>query len=117
MVLAGLVLMFGSILWIATGSAAQPTQPVFSTPATLAEPVGALPTMSANRIPNPEIERVSLEDAKAAFDSQQAIFLDVRGDPYYQSGHVAGALSISVADLPSRMSELNKNAWIIPYCT
>ncbi len=77
----------------------------------------AQPTPQPLAGPHPEIPRVALKDAKAAFDQKQAVFVDVRGDPYYSQGHIQGALNISLDDLPNRLGELNKNDWIITYCT
>jgi rhodanese-related sulfurtransferase len=72
-------------------------------------------------IPTPasleQVERVSLTDAKAAFDAGSAVFLDVRDSSAYNLSHIAGALSIPINDLPSRLSELNPSTWIITYCT
>jgi 3-mercaptopyruvate sulfurtransferase SseA len=63
------------------------------------------------------VQRVSLEDAKAAFDSGSAVFLDVRDSSLYAANHIPGAVNIPLDELPTRMSELNPQDWIIPYCT
>jgi hypothetical protein len=63
------------------------------------------------------ILRVNLPDAKQAYDSGSAVFLDVRDESSFKSEHIPGALSIPLNDLPARESELDPNAWIIPYCT
>ena len=65
----------------------------------------------------PEIERVSLEDAKAALDAGTAVFVDVRGADAYNMSHIPGSLSIPLAELESRLGELGPNQWIITYCT
>lgn len=65
----------------------------------------------------PEIQRVSLEDAKAALDTNTAVFVDVRDASSYAASHVPGALSIPLADLDDRLGELNAADWIITYCT
>lgn len=72
---------------------------------------------TTQRIPLPEIERISLKDAHAVHEIGSAVFLDVRGSEYYQRGHIPGALSIPEDELPSRIGELSKDAWIITYCT
>ena len=64
-----------------------------------------------------EIQRVSLEESKTAFDNGEAIFLDVRSASSYATGHVPGASSIPLAELQSRIGELNRDQWIITYCT
>ena len=65
----------------------------------------------------PEIARVSLEDAKAAFDSGEAVFVDVRSKDSYDQSRIKDALSIPLNDLQTRMGELDPNQWIITYCT
>lgn len=65
----------------------------------------------------PEIERVSLEEAKTALDSGIAVFVDVRGVDTYATRHIPGSLSIPLAELESRLGELDPNQRIITYCT
>jgi hypothetical protein len=67
--------------------------------------------------PFPGVRRVSLEDAKAALDSRSAIFVDVRGDDVYAMSHIPGAVSIPLDQLETRLSELDREKWIITYCT
>jgi 3-mercaptopyruvate sulfurtransferase SseA len=64
-----------------------------------------------------QVQRVSLEDAKAAFDAKKAIFIDVRDSGSFNQAHILGAVLIPVSDLESRMDELDPKSWIIPYCT
>lgn len=69
------------------------------------------------RIPYPKIERISAEDAKAAFDMGAALFVDVRGKGWYDMEHIPGALSMPEDDLYMRLHDLDSTAWIIPYCS
>jgi hypothetical protein len=64
-----------------------------------------------------QVQRVSLQDAKKAFDAGTAVFLDVRDSSSYATSHIPGALLISITDLDASMGELNPKSWIIPYCT
>ena len=78
------------------------------------------PTSATNQnanIPFPEVERVSVQDAKAAFDAGTAVFVDVRGDDLFNTGHIPGAISIAENEMGTRFSELDPNDWIITYCT
>jgi flagellar basal body-associated protein FliL len=68
-------------------------------------------------VPNPQIQRVDLTSAKGAFDDGTAVFVDVRGQVYYQDGHIPGAISIPLDQLEERLDELNKDDWILLYCT
>jgi hypothetical protein len=42
---------------------------------------------------DPQIERISLGEAKIAFENQQALFLDVRSAESYAAGHIPGAIN------------------------
>lgn len=63
--------------------------------------------------------RVSVEDAKAALDGGEAIVVDVRSADDYAASHIVGAINIPLTDLESNPANLNldKNQWIITYCT
>jgi hypothetical protein len=123
MVVFGALLMVGALLWLfvatrqsATQAALPPTQVVsLVTPVT---PVAALVAPVATpAIPYPEIKRISVGDAKAAYELKSAVFIDVRGEPYFSEEHIPGAISMTYDEMSSRMGELDKNAWIITYCT
>jgi 3-mercaptopyruvate sulfurtransferase SseA len=62
-----------------------------------------------------QVERVPLDDAKAAFESGKAVYLDVRASSSFEASHIPGAVSIPLNDLPTRMGELDPGSWIIPY--
>jgi hypothetical protein len=64
-----------------------------------------------------EAVRLSLEDAKTAFDDGSAVFLDVRSRSAYATTHIPGAVSIPLAELKPRIAELDPSQWIITYCT
>ena len=102
MIAAGVILMLGSVAWFvnANGSGAEVTT---STP--------------AMRMPHPDIPRISVGDAKAAFDLGNAVFIDTRGEPYFSQGHIPGAVTITEDELPERLDEFNPSDWIITYCT
>jgi len=68
-------------------------------------------------IPYPQVVRVSVQDAKVAFDAGTVVFVDVRGADLYNAGHIPGALEIAEDEIESRLSELNPSDSIITYCT
>jgi len=76
-------------------------------------------SFSSSKIPSQpaDVARVSLAEAKAALDAGSAVFLDVRSAGAFADSHVAGAINIPEAELPDRLGELDKQAWIITYCT
>jgi len=100
----GLVLIVGALAWL-----------LFSANTTSFTETG--PEFVTVRGPHPDIPRVSLEDAKEAFNNGDAVFLDVRGDDAYAISHIPGAISISENDLVNRFNELSPSDWIITYCT
>lgn len=77
----------------------------------------AAQSTSTQNIPEPQVKRVSLADAKAAFDSKAAVFVDVRDPDSYKAGHIPGAVNIPVEEIQTRYKELDASRWIITYCT
>ena len=123
-----LVLIIGSILIITVGTllilsaipAGSPAAPAPQTVPQAAIPPAAAPQSAPTtpaEVPYPEIVRISLGDAKAAYELKQATYLDVRDADSYASGHIPGALSIPLNDLETRLKELDPNAWLLTYCT
>ena len=92
---------------------AEPTQPVISTL--------ELPQGQDNNLPQTEagVPRVTVEDAKAALDSGEAIIVDVRSPDAFAEDHVTGAISIPLGEFEGNIANvpLDKDQWIITYCT
>ncbi len=105
LVIAGLLLVAGVIYWQVTRTERGRAAAI------------ATETIVQENIPAPEIERVSLEDAIAAYESKTAVFVDVRDADSYANGHIPGAINIPLGQLESRAGELDKNRWIITYCS
>ena len=122
-----LVLIVGSILIITVGTLLILSAVPAGTPATPAPsvPQASVPQASAPQaapaapaeLPYPEIVRVSLGDAKAAYDLKQAVYLDVRDADSFANSHIPAAVSIPLNDLETRLKELDPQAWILTYCT
>jgi hypothetical protein len=70
-----------------------------------------------DQLPFPTVPRISVDDAHAAWQAQQAVFVDVRSAGQYAATHIAGAKSIPLDELESRLNELDKGQTIITYCT
>lgn len=66
-----------------------------------------------------EVPRVSLEAAKAALDSGAAILVDVRSPNAFEASHAAGAISVPLGEIERNITglPLEKDQWIITYCT
>jgi rhodanese-related sulfurtransferase len=64
--------------------------------------------------------RVTLADAKQAFDRKEAVFVDARSVSEYVAGHIPGAVNLPVSEFESRglevLKDVPKDARIITYC-
>ena len=86
-------------------------------PATPPPVISAATSAAPSDVPYPDVIRVSVGNARAAQELKQAVFVDVRDKAQYAQSHIAGALSIPLSEFESRLNELNKDQWIITYCT
>ena len=64
-----------------------------------------------------QVVRVSLADAKNAYDHKLAIFVDARFKAEYETSHIKGALYFGDFELKAASPNFDKNQWIITYCT
>lgn len=62
------------------------------------------------------LEPVSREELLARARSGSVVVLDVRPRQEYRAGHIAGAVSIPVAELPRRLRELPARKEVVAYC-
>ena len=98
------------------GAPAAPAATATSPPPTAAAPPPPTSTLTPQDSQFPEVARVSLADAKAAFDEGSAIFVDVRDPSYFEIEHIRGAINVYYMRLDEHMGELDKQEWIITYC-
>lgn len=80
--------------------------------------------MTANAANNPaqpapadDAARISLEDAKKAFDEGNVVFVDTRAESAYKTEHVKGAINIPAEAFQTRYAEVPKDKKIIAYCS
>jgi 3-mercaptopyruvate sulfurtransferase SseA len=89
-----------------------------SAPTQIIEPVF---TQSQGDLPQTEaaVPRVTVEEAKVALDSGAAVIVDVRSQSAYDTSHIAGALFIPLGAFETDIAnlDLDKEQWIITYCT
>jgi predicted sulfurtransferase len=71
----------------------------------------------ANHESEKDAPRISLEDAKKAFDSGEAIFIDTRSDASFKNEHVKGAINITSSDFEDKYKNVPKDKKIIVYCS
>ena len=77
------------------------------------------PTPAVTPTPTPpeDAPRISLADAKKAFDDGGALFVDARAAEAYKLEHIKGAINITSATLDARLKDLPPNKKIIVYCS
>ena len=63
-----------------------------------------------------DLEPVSREELLERVRSGSAVVLDVRPLEEYLAGHIAGAVSIPVAELPRRLRQLPSRKEVVAYC-
>ena len=87
-------------------------------PTQVTEPVSTQPQANLPET-DAQVSRVPVDQAKAAFDGGQAVIVDVRGAEAYARSHIAGALEVSLSAIQTDPANLplDKNKWIITYCT
>jgi 3-mercaptopyruvate sulfurtransferase SseA len=102
--LAVILAMPGADARLQTKPAETPAPPAAAQPAPPADPLAAVP-------------RISAADAKKALDSGKAVLVDVRALGAYQAEHAKGSKNIPVDELYARTGELPKDKQIIAYCT
>jgi 3-mercaptopyruvate sulfurtransferase SseA len=106
------------ILTTAACNAIAPTVEPTQTAVVIIEPTTP-PQKSSLPANEASVPRVEVEKAKAAFDSGEAIIVDVRSKQAYDASHVAGAINIQLGEFETNINglTLDKNQWIITYCT
>lgn len=67
--------------------------------------------------PVDDVHRISIAEARAAFQSGKAVIIDVRGESAYKAGHIKGSKVIAVDEIGARSSELPTDKTIILYCS
>lgn len=68
-------------------------------------------------IPYPDVQRITVADARARYDAGQATFVDVRDTEAYAAAHIPESLLLPLAELEAGIHSLSRDAEIITYCT
>jgi rhodanese-related sulfurtransferase/DNA-binding transcriptional ArsR family regulator len=55
-------------------------------------------------------------DLESALYAGEAVLIDVRPSIEFQAGHIVGALSVPIGELPQRLDTLPKDKTIVAYC-
>ena len=66
-----------------------------------------------------DVPRVSIEETLVAITAGAAVIVDVRSPGNYADGHIEGAINIPLSDIETNPAGLglDKEQWIITYCT
>jgi 3-mercaptopyruvate sulfurtransferase SseA len=99
-------------------SVPSPVETQILVPTSTSEPVATQPEANLPQT-DAEVPRVPVDQAKAAFDSGDAVIVDVRGADAYARSHITGALEVSLSAIQTDPANLPlvKNKWIIANCT
>jgi 3-mercaptopyruvate sulfurtransferase SseA len=85
----------------------------------MSAPVESLNSVPAERavLSDQDVPRVKMQEAKSAFDSGEAVFVDVRSLPSFEAAHIPGALSIEIPEIEAETAKLDPEGLYITYCT
>lgn len=75
--------------------------------------------LSAKVRSHSSIPKITMEDAKLLFTSGQAVFIDTRSVKDFIAGHIKGAVSIPLSEMPVLLPKYRKdfkNRLLITYC-
>ncbi len=104
-----------AVIGISVFTACQKTVPT-------TQAVNPNPAPTSNSTPPKEdplanVPRISLGDAKKAFDEGNVIFVDTRAEVQYKQEHVKGSINIPAEAFQTRYAEVPKDKKIIAYCS
>jgi 3-mercaptopyruvate sulfurtransferase SseA len=104
-----------AIFILFASACSSPTQ----TPATPTVAPTFTPPPASSPATEADVPRVTVREAKAAFENGAAVIVDVRSPAAFEMSHVLGAISIPLANIEANSIglKLDKNQWIIAYCT
>jgi rhodanese-related sulfurtransferase len=61
-------------------------------------------------------EQIDRDELMRRVEAGEVVVLDVRPGPEFAAGHIPGALSIPIDELPDRLSELPADVQVVAYC-
>ncbi len=64
-----------------------------------------------------DVPRISAEEAYDAVMAGEAVLVDTRSLPEFETQRAAGAISIPIGETEARLDELDPDTWVITYCT
>jgi len=82
---------------------------------TATPPPSAVPSQTPT--PAEDAPRITLEEAKKAYDEGKAFIIDARAEEAYKAEHIKGAVNIRSDNLDARLKEIPRDKTIIVYCS
>jgi 3-mercaptopyruvate sulfurtransferase SseA len=112
------ILIISILVTALSACGAQATPTPAPQPTTIIEVISTPPTQSIP-LSEADVPRITIEEAKAAIESGAAVVVDVRSKTAYDAQHIAGAISIPFPEIQANPTgvKLDKEQWIITYCT
>ena len=79
------------------------------------DPINMIGYISEN-LKNKLVEQFHIEDIESLKKDKNNLFIDVRNEDEYQSGHIDGAVNIPLDELRNHLNEINKNKTLCINC-
>jgi 3-mercaptopyruvate sulfurtransferase SseA len=109
-----------SVVFIAVVACAKPaadnTAVAVANAAPAATPPSA-PAPSETPTPADDAPRITVEEAKKAFDEGKAYIIDARAEDAYKMEHIKGSVNIRHDNLDAMLKEIPRDKTIIVYCS
>jgi len=82
-----------------------------------AEYVAEIERLATNYLGDREqLQTITRAELKRRLRRRDVVVLDVRPAPEYDAGHIVGALSVPIDDLPRKLRDLPADAEVVAYC-
>jgi 3-mercaptopyruvate sulfurtransferase SseA len=75
------------------------------------------PRASSTPTPSEDAPRITLEEAKKAYDEGKAFIVDARAEEAFKAEHIKSAVNIRQDTLDKHLKELPRDKTIIVYCS
>ena len=110
-------IILAAALLIFTLSACSAIVPTAEPTYVIVEPT--YPPTQSTILTEASVPRVSIEEARVAQTSGAAIIVDFRSKQAYDESHIPGAINILLGEFETNITgiTLDKDQWIITYCT
>ena len=118
-----LTFLIFTVAFIAAVACAGANQPVDNTALAAANatptatPPPASPEPTATPMPSDDAPRITLEEAKKAYDEGKAFIIDARAETAFKDEHIKGAVNIRHDNLDAMLKTIPRDKTIIVYCS